>query len=494
MLIVVGILIYSLMFQGSRGIWEPDEGRYTNISLQMLRTGDFMFPAFNDDLFHFAKPPLTYWAIGAGVGVFGRNEWGARIPNAIAYTATILVVFFLGKRITPERPWLPAVVYASFFQPFAAANVITPDTLLTLWETLAVLGFVLWWERREEEGLRPSLILMWSSFGFAFLTKGPPGLLPLLAILVLVVMALGWRAIFRLVSISGLLIFAVVGFGWYVFVILTHPGLLTYFLRDEFVRRIATGTQHRNAHWYGALAVYLPAFIGGSLPWTFLLLRRAGALPQTLLSREWWRQKLKENQWPVFLVLWFLLPLTIFFIGQSRLPFYVLPLFVPLALTTGYLFRNHPIRPAFVYLLTVWFVILPAVKFGGSFYAYGKDSRTLARAITGSVVPTPKEIVFVDIAPYWGLNLYLDCEVERVTSAPSALARMLADETLSSELARGEPLSLLVVSSHQKTRIIEDCFRLGYYPQELGQIGSMVLVDPSSDFSKAPHKANRPRG
>ena len=81
-LLSVVLLSYVMMFQGSRGLWERDEGRYTNIALRMLQTKDFIRPAFNDDVAHFAKPPLTYWAIAGGIALLGRNEWGARLPNA----------------------------------------------------------------------------------------------------------------------------------------------------------------------------------------------------------------------------------------------------------------------------------------------------------------------------------------------------------------------------------------------------------------------------
>ena len=101
------LLTFSLVFQGSRGLWEPDEGRYTNIALRMLQTGDFVVPAFNDDVPHFAKPPFTYWAIAGGISLLGWNEWGARLPNALAFAATIMVVYALARRIVPDRAWLP---------------------------------------------------------------------------------------------------------------------------------------------------------------------------------------------------------------------------------------------------------------------------------------------------------------------------------------------------------------------------------------------------
>jgi len=143
-LLLLVLLAFSMAFQGSRGIWEPDEGRYTNIALRMLQTGDYLVPSFNDDTVHFAKPPLTYWAVAGGMALLGRNEWGARLPNALAFAATVLVVLGLARRMLPGRAWLPPLVYATCIFPFGAANIVTTDTLLTLWEALAVLGFVAW--------------------------------------------------------------------------------------------------------------------------------------------------------------------------------------------------------------------------------------------------------------------------------------------------------------------------------------------------------------
>ena len=37
-------------FQGSRGLWEPDEGRYTNVALNMLETGDYLLPRMDAEV------------------------------------------------------------------------------------------------------------------------------------------------------------------------------------------------------------------------------------------------------------------------------------------------------------------------------------------------------------------------------------------------------------------------------------------------------------
>lgn len=293
--LMVGLFAVFLIlpFQGSRGLWEPDEGRYTCIGLQMLRTGDFINPRFNDELPHFAKPPLTYWSIVDGITLLGRNEWGVRLANVLAFAATVIVLYWMGKTFTPSKPWLPPLIYATFPFPFAAANVVTTDTLLTLWEGVAVLGFVRW--RESGETRREDLFLMWGGFGMAFLTKGPPGLLPLISILFFVLLAGGRRSAFQLSFPKGLLIFAAVGLGWYFVVTATHPDLLHYFIKDELINRIATTAHHRKSEWYQPFVLYFPVLLAGTLPYTYFLFRAIPSMVQTLLPRKGWRNSLAHN-------------------------------------------------------------------------------------------------------------------------------------------------------------------------------------------------------
>ena len=77
--LVVLALAYACAFQGSRPIYSPDEGRYTIVALNMLDSGDWMRPMLHPEVEHWSKPPLTYWAIAASVGTFGRSEFAARL-------------------------------------------------------------------------------------------------------------------------------------------------------------------------------------------------------------------------------------------------------------------------------------------------------------------------------------------------------------------------------------------------------------------------------
>lgn len=487
------ILLYALAFQGSRSLWEPDEGRYTDVAVQMLRTGDYLAPALNDDVPHFTKPPLTYWAIAGGISWLGWNEWGVRLANALAFAATIFVVFLLARRIVPDRPWLPPLIYSSFLMPFVAANVVTTDTLLTLWEAVAVLGFAEWWARRDGAGALGALLLLWGGFGLGFLTKGPPALLPLLAILVFVGLALGWRALPRVTPLAGVATFLIVGLAWYLAVATTHPGLLHYFVSEEVVHRLTSSSFNRNAEWYGGFRIYLPVLIGGTLPWTFAWLRAARSLPRTLLARAWWSGKLEQDPWPAFLALWVLLPLTVFWISRSRLPLYILPLFVPLALGTARLTGpfHGPQRRARAGLLAGWFLMLLALKWAGGQIPSDRESRSLALAILTHAGNAPTEVVFVDARPLWGLSLYLQCEVERVTASMTATD----EDTLAEELEEAEPGTVFLVRKEQSSPIQAALDPLGYSARELVTSRSWILMAPLSTppDTPPPHPATQLR-
>ena len=424
------VLLFVLAFQGSRGLWEPDEGRYSDVASQMLWTGDFLHPALSPELPHYTKPPLTYWALAASVASLGPDEWALRLPNALAFAFTVLLVAGIARRLRLDAPpWLPALIYATSLLPFVAAATISTDTLLTLWETLAVFGFVAcWWSEDAARGRRYRL-LMWGAFGLAFLTKGPPGLLPLLAILPFALLARGRAGLRRTVSAGSLALFLGVALWWFVTVVVMRPELLAYFLRFEVAGRLFSTVHHRNSAWYGSLETYVPTLLVGSLPWTLPLLRGIRRLP-TLVRPAAWRRRLADDPATAFLLLWLLVPLAVFFVARSRLPFYVLPLAAPLSLLLSGMGarrsaaaqgapRRAPVfdagRTSHRVLLAVWLVALLGLKVVAAHVDSSQDSRRFARVLRAAVDKPFGKVVFVDLLPHYGLSLYLETDVERIT-------------------------------------------------------------------------------
>jgi 4-amino-4-deoxy-L-arabinose transferase-like glycosyltransferase len=409
--------IVALAFQGSRPLWDPDEGRYTDVAHNMVESGDWLVPRLDPERPHFTKPPLTYWAVGGSLLAFGDYTWAARLPNVLAFVATALLVLGLARRLGITQPELVALAWSTMLGPVIAANVVTTDTLLALFETLAVYGFV-------RSGLlhgasspqRAGLWLMWLGFGLAFLTKGPPGLLPLLAIVTFLAVERR-RQLLRLFDPAGFLLFVVVGLGWFVLLVRHSPDLLHYFLVDETVNRVATSEHRRNAGWFGWLAVYGPTLLLGSLPWLAVAIAAA------------WRRRREElgpasrdRATRLFLVLWFALPLAIFVLAQSRLPLYVLPLFVPLLLLMSAHWEGWITPRRRNVLVACAAVLAVSLKLTGAFVHPDEDARRLAGELS-EIVPMSSidEVVFVDVPARYGLKHYLGKTVEQVESYPGAL-------------------------------------------------------------------------
>jgi len=69
--LVICLLILAFLFQGSRGIWQPDEGYYVGAAVTMLDRGDLLIPYLSERIF-LEKPPITYWGIITGLKLFGH--------------------------------------------------------------------------------------------------------------------------------------------------------------------------------------------------------------------------------------------------------------------------------------------------------------------------------------------------------------------------------------------------------------------------------------
>jgi 4-amino-4-deoxy-L-arabinose transferase len=398
---------------GARGIWESDEGRYTAAAVRMVDSGDWLTPRLDLDTPHLTKPPLTYWTVAASTVLFGRSELAARLPNALAFLLTVLILLRLGPAFAPARPWLPGLIYATAPVAVLGAGVVTTDTLLTLFEVAAVACW--WWSRAGGARWIP---LMWLCLGLGFMTKGPPALLPLLAIL-LFHLVRGERASARaLFAPTGLLLFLLVGGWWFALMIARDPSLAGWFFGHEFVERIATPIHDRNPEWYAPFTIYLPLLLFGLMPWMALAWRRLRDGPWRLAGSD-------EGLW---LQLWFLAPLVVFCLSQSRQPAYMLPLFAPLALALG-----RDLAPRFdlashgaKFLLILAVALTLGVKLWLDQWTYYKDSRALRDLLVAEAGLVPGErVLFVDRWPQWGLRFYLAVdigEVARVEDACAALA------------------------------------------------------------------------
>jgi 4-amino-4-deoxy-L-arabinose transferase len=460
------LVLLAFAFQGSRGLYEQDESRYTGIALQMLDSGQWWVPEFNAGEPHVAKPPLTYWSIAASMAVFGRNAWAVRLPDALAFVFTGLLVIALARALGATQPWRAALLWAGMLAPFLASNIVLPDPLLALFETLAVLGFVRSGLLAGAVASRRALQLMWLGFGLAFFTKGTPALLPLLAMALWLARQRRWRGLGALFIPEGILLFLVLGLGWYLSLVVVRPEWMRYFLGHELVERVFSGTHHRNSDWIDILGVYGPTLILGALPWLPLLLVRRKSTPGELADIE--RLPASWLGW------WFVVPLIVFALSQSRLPHYVLPLFVPLALLLEHRFGWLAPRAQrrLLWFAAAWFAGLILLKGVGARLEPAADVRRLSREIapaTRQLSQPLTDVVFVDRRTVPGLRLYTGKPV-REAMLPGDVPRRDRLYTPLEVCAPGSapPGRLWLVAVRQAQRFEQAAAGCGLEPRSLG--------------------------
>lgn len=498
--LALGVLL-GLSFQGSRSLWETDEGRYTQVALQMLRSGDWLTPHRHHHRIHPTKPPLTYWAIASSVKFFGRSEWSVRLPNALAFAGTLWLLFWIGTRLLPLAPGLAALIYGTMAVPYFAANWVSTDSLLAFFETLAMGCFIAWrWPAGARAGSaatesKPWLIGMWLGFGLAFLTKGPPALLPLLAVLSFQVNEQGWRCLGKLFPWRGVLAFILVGWSWYLLVVIKNPGLLEYLIKDEVIGRVSSDDFGRFPQWWGGFYVYGFTFLLGTLPWS---------LPTAWAALRGQTQGLTSDPAAPgqqrLLGLWIGLPLIVFMLSRSRLPLYALPLLVPLALIFA---RQLAQRPRVLKLaligLPLWIVLIMIMKWAvaamphassvgelwritlgqQAYVPQNKDMRAFARALQAKVPFTPIELVFVEESPRYGLGFYLNVETEWI-GLDQADPRF--DDYLEHELGELEPgqavggRKLYLVKADRQPAFEKTLARLGWRGVHYGEQNRLQLL------------------
>lgn len=467
--VLVVAFVLSFAFLGTRGIWDPDEGRYTNVALNMLESGDWLNPKRNHETGHWTKPPVTYWMIASSVGAFGRNPWAARLPFALAFLVCAWGAMRVARRLAPGTETMAALVFATMLVPFGAVAFISTDFPLAAFQTIAMTAYV---EERFGDHRHPArwLTVMWAAFALAFLTKGPPALLPLLGIFAFEFLVPAQRS-GPFVRWFQIVVFVLLAGPWYVAVILGHPGLLEYFLGAEVVGRVTSSEFKRNGQWYGWLLIYGPTLLVGTLPWTATFLRRLRSLPSRL---SLWRRDAAERERAapeLFLVLWFFIPLIAFCIARSRLPLYLLALFVPLAVVIA-LQQQREGRPApRVAWVAVWVLVLVSLRVASSWWPTHKDARAWADAIRERASGPVSEVVFVDDMARYGLHLHLDAEIEKVSldPVPDAQFNPTFDDDLAGELAERERQVVYVTKESSFPAVRNRAVKLGFQPRVLGE-------------------------
>ena len=335
---------------GGLGLMDKTEGLFVEVPRQMLLSGDWVTPRWNGERF-FDYPVWGYWMVGLSFRWFGISEWAARLPAALAASASVLATYglVLALGAPQERPSqrvgraaLAGGILALSPGWIGWAHSSVTDMFLASAMAMALLGFALAYWRRDDLGLRRlghgALALF---CGVAVLAKGPVGLLlPGLVIIVfLLLRGQLWSEVRQTPWFPLLALFLGVTLPWYV--LATRANGFTFLARfigfSNLERFTSVLYSHPGPPWF-----YLPWVVLLLLPWSLYL-------PVALVRLRFWRLSVwrsvsEAEAVPLFALVWLVLIVAFFSSAATKLPGYILPALPGAALLVGLLFAplSHP--------------------------------------------------------------------------------------------------------------------------------------------------------
>ncbi len=321
-LLALCLLCLALFFfrLGGHPLWDVDEGMHASTSKDMVMTGDWVTTRFNGQNFY-DKTVLFNWFAALSFLVFGFTEFAARMPAALLGSGTVVATFLLGRRMLGTRAgFLAGVILATSPEFIVLSRSVMHDISLAFFIALALSFFYLAYTAEARHGIL--LVLFYASLGMAVLAKGPIGLLLPGAIMFLFLLIRGRLDFVRVMRVGwGVLIFLAVAAPWYVLISMRNDDYVQYFFLKQNFGNFLSKTQ---AHHPKPFYFYVPALLGGMMPWSFFL-------PLALFRSV--RQGIRRlDDGTLFALLWFGVIFLFFSAARSKLETYLLPCLPAVAL------------------------------------------------------------------------------------------------------------------------------------------------------------------
>jgi 4-amino-4-deoxy-L-arabinose transferase-like glycosyltransferase len=358
LLVLAASLVFFVNLGGAR-LFDDDEPKNAQCAREMLAAGNWVVPLFNGGL-RYDKPVLVYWLMISAYQVFGDTEFAARFWSALAAVGTTLATYHIGRTLFHARVGFWAGwMLATSLMFVVAGRAATPDSLLMLCTTLAMLAFVraTWGANTTLAGANQlgdflprtwrGMAIVYAAMALGTLAKGPVAIvLPVLVLTVYLVclrqalsLPSSWArrlggfvspvswcvAAWKLRPFTAAFVLVAIALPWYVAVALRTDGdwLVGFLGRHNVDRYLSPMENHRGPFFY-----YVPAVLFGFFPWSTFL-------PQATVRVA--RQVRQSASWAAYLFLacWAGVWIVFFSFSGTKLPSYVTPTYPALAVITA---------------------------------------------------------------------------------------------------------------------------------------------------------------
>ena len=322
---ILSILAFSSIFFVNLGkgvLQTADEQTYSQWAYHMVKTGDYLTPWANGAIsFMIGKPPFLMWLMSLAYQVFGVTNFASRIWTVGFGAMSLVLIYHLGKKLY-NRPvgFLSAIVLGTFITYNVFARYAMTDVPLTCFVLASIYFFVL--SEEKEKQIR-NAALSGLFFGLALMTKQIAALLiPLIIFAYLVTTRRSLRFLFKksftLLWGVGLLLFS----PWLIYMAARFGNQFWqwYFLYADVERSASTVEGH-----FASCLFYFNYLVHND-NWLWLAL-----LPFAVATCAY--EAIAKRKKPDMLVfLWMAIVLLVFSLAQTKIYWYIMPVFPAFAL------------------------------------------------------------------------------------------------------------------------------------------------------------------
>ena len=226
------LLLLSVIYMGFswiRPLASPDEGRYSQIPIEMVKSGDYVTPTLND-MPYFYKPPLFYWLQCASIKMFGVNKFSLRFANSLMALCGIAVTYIAGRSLYGRTAGImSAICLAIGVFYFALGQIVTLDMTVSVFIATSMFSFII---ALKKSGIGRGILILifFISSALAVMSKGIIGILIPSAVIFLYALSIGLIPFFKKLRLSdiwwgiaGVILFCIVAVPWHVLATLDNP-------------------------------------------------------------------------------------------------------------------------------------------------------------------------------------------------------------------------------------------------------------------------------
>ncbi len=328
---VLFVLFYNL---GGHFLEDWDEGFYVVMSQTAIQNSNYLTLEYQNDI-HWSKTPFPLYPMIASFKVFGVNEFSARLSSVFFSLGLLFQIYLIAKRYYGEWTALLAILITIttaqfiFFHGLKTANV---DAITLFFLTGAISSWLL--IRNPDY----RIIMTFASLAFSFLCKGPIVSIPIIVICLSFFIENPIKRDSVRPILIGLSVAAIIVLPWYIYAYMTYGDIfIKKHILYNFLQRYTAGIE---GHIHEDLYYIRNLFSTGNFIW----------IGAAMVSLVYFLGVILKGKRPIdfMLLSWVSVTFIIVNFSQTKLWYYLYPIYPALAIITAKTLLDFVENPGFL--------------------------------------------------------------------------------------------------------------------------------------------------